>query len=215
MKHGRGRIVTIDQVLEIEENEMFYIPKGCRYHSYWIAEDYVCFDSIGFLYFPAEASNGYALQTIRHDADIWDAFMPLSRDKTVNTASIGILYRLLGRLEEILVPAPTSKKVAVYERLLRFMQRDPKMSIPEYAALCGISESLLYHNVKEIAQKTPNRLRQEIQCQKAAELLYTTNYTIEEICDKVGFSSATYFRKVFESVYHKSPSSVRKENSMI
>ena len=215
MKHGRGRIVTIDQVLEIEENEMFYIPKGCRYHSYWIAEDYVCFDSIGFLYFPTAVSNGYALQKIQHGADVWDAFMPLSRDKTVNTASIGILYRLLGRLEEILVPAPTSNKVAVYERLLQFMQKDPQMSIPEYAALCGISESLLYHNVKEIAQKTPNRLRQEIQCQKAAELLYTTNYTIEEICDKVGFSSASYFRKVFESVYHKSPSSVRKEISMI
>ena len=216
MKHGRGRIVTIDQVLEIEENEIFYIPKGCQYHSYWIAEDYVCFDSIGFLYFPTAAPNGYALQKIMRDADIIiDAFMPLSKDKAVNTASIGVLYRLLGQLEEILEPAPISNKMAIYERLLQLMQKDSQMSIPEYAALCGISESLLYHNVKEIAQKTPNRLRQEIQCQKAAELLYTTNYTIEEICDKAGFSSATYFRKVFESVYHKSPSSVRRENSMI
>ena len=67
MKHGRGRIVTRDNVLEIEENEMFYIPKGCQYHSYWIAKDHVRFDSIGFLYFPTIASNGYRLQKINYD----------------------------------------------------------------------------------------------------------------------------------------------------
>lgn len=211
MKQGRGRIITTEQILEIEENEMFYIPKGCHYHSYWIADDRVCFDSIGFLYFPTSASNGYSLQKINYDANILDAFMPLSNDKTVNTVSIGVLYRLLGLLEPILKPAPTSKKIFVYEKLVQLMQKNPQMSIPKYADLCGVSESLLYHYVKEAANKTPNRLRQEILCQKAVELLITTNYSIEEICDKVGFSSAAYFRKVFESVYHKSPSFIRKE----
>ena len=137
--------------------------------------------------------------------------MPLSNNKTVNSASIGVLYHLLGVLETILKPAPMSKKISVYERLVQLMQKDPQMSIPEYADLCGISESLLYHYVKEVANKTPNRLRQEILCQKAVELLSTTNYTIEEICDKVGFSSAAYFRKVFKSVYDKSPSRAQKE----
>lgn len=215
MKHGRGRIVSNEQVLEIEKNEMFYIPKGCQYHSYWIAEDHVCFDSIGFLYFPALALNGYRLQKINYDTNILDAFMPLSNDKTVNATSIGILYHLLGLLEAVLKPAPTSKKISVYENLVQLMQKNPQMSIPEYADLCGVSESLFYHYVKEIANKTPNRLRQEMLCQKAAELLFTTNYTIEEICDKIGFSSSAYFRKVFESVYHKSPSRMRKGATMI
>ena len=215
MKHGRGRIVTTEQVLEIEENEMFYIPKGCQYHSYWIAKDRVCFDSIGFLYFPSLTSNGYSLQKINYDANILDAFMPLSNDKTVNTTSIGILYHLLGLLETMLKPAPTSKKISVYEKLVQLIQNDPQMSIPEYAELCGVSESLLYHYVKEVANKTPNRLRQEMLCQKAVELLITTNYSIEEICDRIGFSSAAYFRKVFESVYHRSPSRIRKEIYMI
>jgi AraC-like DNA-binding protein len=215
MKHGRGRIVTTEKVLEIEENEMFYIPKGCQYHSYWIAKDHVRFDSIGFLYFPTLASNGYSLQKINYDANLLNAFLPLSKDKTVNTTSIGILYHLLGLLESTLKPAPTSQKIFVYEKLMQLMQKDPQMSIPEYAEHCGISESLLYHYVKEIANKTPNRIRQEILCQKATELLITTNYSIEEICDKVGFSSAAYFRKVFESIYNKAPSKIRKERSII
>ncbi|MBR2907898.1 MAG: helix-turn-helix transcriptional regulator [Clostridia bacterium] len=215
MKHGRGRIVSKDRVIEIEENEMFYIPKGCKYHSYWIADDYVCFDSIGFLYFPTAAPNGYCLQKIEHDSVVLDAFMPLSRDKTVNVTSIGTLYHLLGILESSLEVAPTGRDVAVYEKLLLLIQKNPQLTIPEYAVLCEVSESLLYHYVKRAVGKTPNRLRQEILCKKAAELLSTTNYTVEEICDKLGFSSAAYFRKVFKSVYQKSPSHIRKNRHMI
>lgn len=215
IKHGRGRILAERQTLEIGENEMFYIPKGCKYHSYWIAEGYVKFDSIGFLYFPTAAPNGYTLQKIPYDEALFAAFRPLSEDKSVNAASIGALYRLLGLLEPILLPASTKREVAVYENLLLLMERNPHMTIPEYAALCKVSESLLYHYVKQVANKTPNRLRQEVLCKKASALLSTTGYTVEQICDTLGFSSAAYFRKVFESVYQKTPSAVRKENKTI
>ena len=204
-----------DQVLEVEENEMFYIPKGSKYHSYWIADNYYQYDSIGFLYFPTHASNGYKPQKIQYDEAIWNAFLPLSMDKTVNAASIGALYSLLGLLEPILELAPSSSDVAVYEKLLMLMKENPYLAIPEYAARCQISESLLYHYVKRSSGKTPNRLRQEILCEKAAELLFTTSYTIEEICAKLGFSSTAYFRKVFQSVYHTSPSQMRKKENMI
>ena len=89
MRHGKGRIITNDQVLEIDENEMFYIPKGLKYHSHWIAKDYVRFDSIGFLYFPSIASNGYDLQKIEYNSDILEAFMPLLTNKSINNITIG------------------------------------------------------------------------------------------------------------------------------
>ena len=215
MKHGRGRIVTRERVVEIEENEMFYIPKGCKYHSYWIAEDSVRFDSIGFLYFPTTSPNGYNLQKIAYNDEISTAFAPLSKNKVVNTTSIGHLYHFLGLLESVLTVAPIDKDLVIYEKAILLMHNDPHLTIPEYAARCEVSESLLYHYVKRVSGKTPNRLRQEILCQQAAELLVTTSYTIEEICDKLEFSSAAYFRKVFESIYNISPSQLRKERNMI
>lgn len=215
VKHGKVRFVLEDQTLEFEENDLFYIPKGCKYHSYWIGSDYYQYDSIGFLYFPTFASNGYKPQKIQYDDAIWNRFLPLSRDKTVNAASIGALYSLLGLLEPILELAPSSNDVAIYEKLLMLMKENPHLSIPEYASLCQVSESLLYHYVKSSSGKTPNRLRQEALCEKAVELLLTTSYTIEEICDKLGFSSAAYFRKVFQSVYRTSPSQMRKKENMI
>ncbi len=215
MKHGKGRILCQNQVLEIEEGEMFYIPKGCKYHSYWIAEDYVQFDSIGFLYFPTSTANGYKLQKINYTEAVFNAFSPLSIEKSVNAASIGALYHLLGLLESYLALAPTRSDTAVYEKLILFMKMDPQLTIPHYAALCEVSESLLYNYTKKISGKTPNRLRQEILCQKAAELLLTTNYSIEEICDRLAFSSTAYFRKIFKSVYKKSPSQIRRDEKTI
>ena len=120
MKEGAGRIASDEQVLELHAGDMFYIPKGCRYHSYWTVRQQVRFDSIGFLYFPSH-SGGYGLQKIPHDPQILEAFAPLSLDKTVNTASIGTLYRLLGLLESRLTPAPTSHDAAVYEKFLEWI----------------------------------------------------------------------------------------------
>lgn len=215
MKHGRGRIVSEGQTLEINENEMFYIPKGCRYRSCWISADYVQFDSIGFLYFPTAKPNGYMLQKIHQNSSVWQAFAPLSASKAVHAASIGALYSLLGVLESVLKPAPLDRDVDICEKAIRYMQEDPHKTIPHYAALCGVSESLLYQYTKKLTGKTPNRIRQEILCEKAKELLITTNYTVDEICDKLGFSSAAYFRKTFHGIYGKPPTQVRKKGNTI
>ena len=213
MKEGHGRLVTREETLLLSPGDMFYIPKGCRYRSYWTADAMVRFDSIGFLYFPTVAPNGYKLQKISYDRTLWEAFQPLSADKAVNAASIGALYRLLGMLESTLTVSPGRADAAICEKLLLLMRDDPHMTIPEYATLCQVSESLLYSYVKRCTGKTPNRLRQEVLCQKAAQLLTTTGYTVEEICSRLNFSSAAYFRKVFQSIYHKSPTQIRKEDT--
>ena len=215
MKHGRGRIIAEDQTLDIEEGEMFYIPKGCRYRSYWIADDYVTFDSIGFLYFPTDKPNGYMLQKIELTDRIRAAFAPLSESKDRNAASIGALYSLLGILESKLSSSPPTRDLYVYEKAIRHMKDDPHKTIPHYARLCGVSEALLYYHIKKATGKTPNRIRQEILCEKAVNMLTTTNYTVEEICDALKFSSAAYFRKVFHDIYHKAPTQVRKDGSLI
>ena len=211
MKHGRGCIVSKGQTLELKQNELFYIPKGCPYHSYWIADNFVTFDSIGFLYFPTNNSNGYMLQKIEQNQEIQEAFAPLSESKTLNAASIGTLYGLLGILEGKLKPSPLTRDVGIYEEVVQYMRMNPHKTIPQYARLCGVSEALLYHHIKKATGKTPNRIRQEILCEEAANILITTNYTVEEICDMLKFSSAAYFRKVFHDIYHKSPTQVRKD----
>ena len=215
MKQGKGLIISGNKRLEIAENEMFYIPKGCKYHSYWIANNIVKFDSIGFLYFPSNAKNGYSLQKINYDEKIFEEFLPLSNSKAINVNSVGQLYRLLGSIEEIMEKAPFSRSDEVVNNLILLMNKNHQRTIAEYAVDCDVSETLLYKYVQKVLKKTPNRLRQEIACQKAIKLLCSTSLSVEEICGRIGFSSASYFRKVLFSVVGKTPSDVRKEANLI
>jgi len=212
MKHGRGLIVSDNVRFEINPDEMFYIPKGLRYHSYWSSEDYVKFDSIGFLYFPSNAISGYSLQKINYNKKIFDAFLPLSVSKEVNTKSIGQLYTLLGLIENKLKPAPTNRRDEIANRFLQLINENHQRTIADYAAMCNVSEPVLYQYTKDVLNKTPNRLRQEYACQKAINLLISTSLSIEKICTMTGFSSASYFRKILYSIHGKTPSQIRKDN---
>ncbi len=215
MKKGKGKIEYDSGVLEISENEMFYIPKGLKYCSTWIGTPEGVFDSIGFMYFPSKTDSGFKLQKIDYNEEIFNAFLPLSKNKNVDNGTIGALYNLLGLLEPKLELAHATTEETICEKLILLIKENPQKTIPEYANVLGVSESLLFKYTKKRLSKTPNRLRQEILSEKAKDLLTTTNYSIEQICDRLGFSSSGYFRKVFFSVYNKTPTSVRKETKFI
>jgi len=216
MKRGRALIVADDIRLELSEGDMFYIPKGLKYHSYWNTDGRTAvYDSIGFLHFPSPTPNGYLLQTVPYNDTVREIFLPLSQDKTLCTASIGRLYTLLAMLEPVLAEAPADRADSVINHLMILLNRNTERSIAAYAADCGISEAQLYLYVKKKLGKTPNRLRQEIKCRHAEELLCSTTLSVEEICGRCGFSSASYFRKVFRSVTQKTPSQVRREAKSI
>ena len=217
MKNGRGILTQKNgAVIELSKGDMFYIPKGCRYNSHWIAEGgNVCFDSLGFLYFPTDSVSGYILQKIELDQEIFALFSPLSDSKELNSQSIGRLYSLLGALESRLTAAPTDVAKESTERMLMLMRADPHRAISDYAADCGISDSALYLYVRRTMGITPNHARQEVLCQKAIQLLETTNLSVEEICGKVGFSSSSYFRKVLKTIHGKTPLQIRKQAKTI
>ncbi len=216
MKKGSALITTVDTELVLKEGDMFYIPKGLKYHSWWnTGGQGAVYDSIGFSEFPVQNSGGFTLQKIARNEEIDRLFKPLSDDKSVNCRSIGVLYGLLGLLEDKLSQAVRSKEDEICEKLLRLMNKDHRLAVAEYAKKLCISEAALYLYTKKAFGKTPNRLRQEVCCNKAAELLKTTDYSVEHISDACGFSSASYFRKVLRAVSGKSPSEIRKGTRLI
>lgn len=216
MKSGSAKILADGVKLELKKGDMFYIPKGLKYHSYWkTGEDNVLLDSIGFRYFPTADLSQFVLQKIEYDDEIFSAFSPLSISKTIDCASVGRLYTLLGMLENVFIKAEKITGDKTVGRLIAIMKKDPSRSVAEYANDLGISETTLYNHLKRTLKKTPNRLRQEILCQKAEELLITTDLSVEDICDKCGFSSSSYFRKVLREITGKTPTEIRAEANVI
>ena len=211
IKEGSGLLISASKRLAVTKGDLFYIPRGCRYHSYWANDGQTRLDSLGFQYFPLPEGVHYPLQKLHCDPKIWETFAPLSRDKTVSAVSVGQLYTLLGLLEPTMERSLPEQKDRLTGTALSLMSADLTLSIGQVAAGCGVSEGTLYNTFRRVLGKTPNAVRQELLCQQAVQLLVTTSLSVEEVSRRCGFSSASYFRKVLHRVTGKTPRQLRAE----
>ena len=88
MRKGHARLVSEEGETEVREGDLFYIPYGCRYRSYWYGEPDICFDSYSFTHFPEEGEEGFCLQTVPMTAKAREALEALAGDKRVSCRSV-------------------------------------------------------------------------------------------------------------------------------
>ena len=208
--NGNAKIVSADITLTLQKGDFFYIPKNLAYRSYWYPEnDNVSFYSFGFDFFPT-SKEGYKLQKIPLTACEQELLEELKKDITPSPQTVGQLYHLLGSFEPRLLQTD-SHTCPTINKALSFMRQNSDYTMRQVAESCGISESGLYIAFKKHLNKTPVAIRQEILCGKAKEMLSSTDLSIEEISDGLGFSSSSYFRKIFKTKIGKTPTSYRKE----
>ena len=80
-----------------------------------------------------------------------------------------------------------------------------ELSVCEIAKECAVSESSLRHIFKEKTGKTPIEYRLSAKIKKAAYLLESTDLTVCEISDSLGFFDAAYFTKTFKKFFGVTP----------
>ena len=83
-------------------------------------------------------------------------------------------------------------------------------SIDELAKTLLISRSGFHKKLKAMSGLTPNDYIKLIRLKKAAELLKEGHFRVNEICDKVGFNSPSYFSKCFQEQFGMLPSDFAK-----
>lgn len=213
--HGRGKLVAAAQSLSLQEGDIFYIPKGLQYHSYWETDSQglLQWNSIGFTCFPDPGGQSYLLQTLTVSSRGMDALGQISSHLGKSVENIGLLYRLLADVLPHMLPdsAPAERLV---QKVTAALQADPHTKIEQLARLCNVSQSSLYDIFRKQLGITPNTLRQQLLCEKARELLVTTNLSVEQISSRLGFSSSSYFRKVLRKHTKRTPLQLRKENDL-
>lgn len=215
MKSGSGRIVTLDGVeLHLREGDVFYLPLGLSYNSYWTPSEIdgtVEWESYGFIYFPDNADRRYSMKVLAPSKTALSLLDRLSESMTVSAASVGLLYSFLGEIMPQLEQTCNDPKAALLSRASEYILKDPDFRVPELARHCGMSESGLYAFFKSYANISPIGMKNKLQIEKAVELLGSTDLSVEEISDRLNFCSVAYFRKVFKEITGKTPSAIRKE----
>lgn len=97
----------------------------------------------------------------------------------------------------------------LYELTDRFLDNED-FNIASIAGELNISRSSFYSKVKTLTGQSPQLFLGTYRLNKSMELLKTRQYTVSEVCYKVGFNSVSSFSRSFKKKFGVSPSDVGK-----
>jgi AraC-like DNA-binding protein len=210
LKKGRAEFYSGEEKHEFFAGDIFFIPCGCKYESFWYGEEIV-FDSYAFAYIPLNGSYTYKLQKFNVSEKARVIADELSATKHTSAKSIGLLYLFLYEVLPSAKKNSSDKKDELVTSARRYMLLHNEYSITDVARHCRASESALYAAFREKEKHTPIDEKHRIQTEKAVRLLITTDLSVEEISEQLGFSSASYMRKIIKAKTGKTPREIRKE----
>ncbi|PZX55515.1 helix-turn-helix protein [Algoriphagus ratkowskyi] len=91
------------------------------------------------------------------------------------------------------------------------LELDTINSLNSIAQRVGLSSKKFQNGFRHFYNKSANEYLQYLRLTLAKNLLINTQESLQEIKDKVGFSSQSYFSELFKKMYHTTPSNFRKE----
>lgn len=209
MEEGRAEIKGENGVFTLAKGDFFYIPMHLPYESRWMGDPVVRFRSIGFTLFPEGEMEGFALQKLPKDPELLEMYMELPLTRTPDAAALSRLYALLARLVPILAKEEKSRSKRLVQETYAFFSLHPEKSVSDAARHSAVSVSALYQAFRHLGV-TPNEMRLELLSEKAVRILSSTNRSVQDISDSLGFSSPSYFRKVLKKYQKKTPRDIRK-----
>ena len=212
MKLGKAKIVSEKNSIHINEGDVFYIPKGLRYQSYWYGCNDIDFLSFGFLELPISGNTEFSLQVLPESPELIQKLLKIpTKDSDVDCKSLSCFYDAMDVAVKFLIPDSSSKKNIIIKNIMEQIRKHPRSSLGDIAKMCNISESHLYSLFKTSTDTTPNDYRQQVLCSIAAEMLMTTDQKVEDISNILGFSSGSYFRKILRKHIGCTPGEIRKK----
>ena len=84
--------------------------------------------------------------------------------------------------------------------------QNPDFNVKRLAEMLNMSQPTLYRHVKMLTNYTIIELIRGVRLKRAAELLRTRKYSIQEVSEMVGYNDAPTFRKHFVEFYGTTPS---------
>lgn len=203
---GQVSFRTAKGAVELGEGDLFYIPDGLRYQSFWRGAPDVEFYGIQ-LQRSGSRSSRFGFSVIPSMAGEWThsrirQIYALSQgsdaEKMHAAAMVLDLYaEAMSELTPQDVPPMNSALLAAIAYIKENYARD--FAIWELAEHCHISESRLYHLFREALDASPVGYRNDLRVERAAHMLRRGGYTTEDILAETGFHSPTYFRETFRA----------------
>ena len=129
---------------------------------------------------------------------------------------------------KLLIPAPTSEDSPTTEengeqpedplvtkvlQLINDNIQNEDFSVKKLAEMLNMSQPTLYRKIKQSTNFTLIEVVRGVRLKRAAELLKSKKYNVQEAAEAVGYNDIPTFRKHFVDLYGITPSAFSKEDS--
>lgn len=102
--------------------------------------------------------------------------------------------------------------IRVFEAHVLELLSDSDFSVEDICNQMGIGYTTFYRKIKSMTGKTPVDIINEIRLKKAEEYLSSGKYTASQVGYMTGFSSPSYFAKVYKKYFGRTPSQKVRRN---
>lgn len=207
---GKGKFCTENaETVHVEPGDIIVVPTSARYISHWSGTPDILYISFHFI-FEKRFDNVVKIQKLA-------GFKPLKSDfefaydnfsfSAQSFKMLSIFYNILNEVFPKIEmkskkPMSTSVKNAIDYIIFRYTR---KIKISELSKAVNLSPSRLFTVFKKETGLTPIEYKNRICIKNAEKMLLTTDLSIEEISEKLGFNSSSYFRRTFKNFTGKSP----------
>ena len=211
---GRARFLYQGKNYYAGEGDLIYIAKGTRYYSVWTGEPDIDFYSVDLAFVKPYSHYEYRFQLLKdYPRTEFDEMYRFYREDGYR--SVASLYRILSdifrRMNKENAPRPGKGNVRPAVEYIE-SHYNQTITIGTLAALCHCCVSGFFRSFRVATGVTPIAYKHNIMIQNALDLLTHTDLSVEEVSDRVGFSSSHYFRKVFSDITGKTPREVRQRS---
>ena len=213
MHKGHSKIISDEKTININSGDIFFIPKGLPYQSYWHGEDEIEFFSYGFNELDAGDFYKYSLQVFTPESDLANKLISVpTNGNYADCRTLGLFYDAMAEIIPHLETDSANNNELIIKKIKSCIRKYPHLTMREISQKCSISEPYMYSLFKKTSNTTPNEYRRKVLCEMATELLLTTNKSIEEISGILNFSSSSYFRKVLKKYTGLTPGEIRRSS---
>lgn len=236
---GKKQWNTRQKEYLVHAGEMIFVKKGANIIHKFFKEDFCAL----FIFVPdsfiKEVIGKHQLSKSKAVVDASDNVIPVHLDRTLDTyfqSLYAYFYQkdepdsclLELKFKELLLNLASSAKhrqLHAYWQSICFQTKPSiraimeanftyKLSLEQFARICGRSLSIFKRDFKEIYGCSPGRWLTQKRLEHARTLLENTSLPINDLLMDCGFENPSHFTRVFKEKYGATPTSFKKVKSL-
>lgn len=171
---------------------------------------------IPFILLTAKASQAEKVKGLNYEADAFltkpfdEEELLICLEKLVESSQQ--LQAHFAHIEQVVETKPSLDELFLQKLREQIQNRleDAEFGVSQLAEAVEMSNMQIYRKLKALTGKTPSQFIRSYRLQKGLEILLQREYNISQIAYKVGFADPSYFSRMFQKEFGKSPSDCLK-----